>query len=273
MCTVTFIARKNGYALGMNRDEKLTRVKALPPARHEINGRIALFPSEPGGGAWIGVNDAGVTFALINWYSVAARVSQNILSRGVVVRLALAFDDLFAAEKHLARFPLKNTNPFRLLGISRRDNAVIEWRWNLSELKRIVHEWRTNIWISSGFDESGAQKIRKKKFEQANQSQEKTVEWLRSLHASHEPSSGPYSICMHRDDAASVSYTEVEVDAFSTRLAYVPCSLCCARPDDWKKTQLYSGRQNWKTAMASEKRGRECMGTGFDRRIYSVSNC
>jgi uncharacterized protein with NRDE domain len=70
MCTVTFIARQNGYALGMNRDEKVTRVTALPPARFCLAGRTVLCPSEPGGGTWIGINDAGSTLALINWYSL-----------------------------------------------------------------------------------------------------------------------------------------------------------------------------------------------------------
>ena len=57
MYTVTFIAGNSGYALGMNRDEQLTRVKALPPTRQQINDRAALFPSEPGGGTWMGVKD------------------------------------------------------------------------------------------------------------------------------------------------------------------------------------------------------------------------
>ena len=42
MCTVTFIARKSGYALAMNRDEKLTRVPGLPPSKKTINGRTVL---------------------------------------------------------------------------------------------------------------------------------------------------------------------------------------------------------------------------------------
>ena len=75
MCTVTFIARRNGYALGMNRDEKLTRVAALPPAQYRLCTRDTLFPSEPNGGTWIGINDANTTFALVNWYSVPARVA------------------------------------------------------------------------------------------------------------------------------------------------------------------------------------------------------
>ncbi len=71
MCTVSFIARKNGYALAMNRDERLTRVVGLPPPKKAINGLTIILPSEPGGGTWIAVNKSGVTFALINWYSTA----------------------------------------------------------------------------------------------------------------------------------------------------------------------------------------------------------
>ena len=89
MCTVTFIARRSGYALGMNRDEKLTRVRARPAARHRLGDGGALFPSEPNGGTWVGVNDSGATLALINWYSVAARVVGKTVSRGETVRSAL----------------------------------------------------------------------------------------------------------------------------------------------------------------------------------------
>src|SRR5207245_803188 len=60
MCTITFIARRNGYALGMNRDERLTRVAGLPPRLTLLNGRAILAPREPSGGTWIGVNDTGV---------------------------------------------------------------------------------------------------------------------------------------------------------------------------------------------------------------------
>jgi hypothetical protein len=36
-----------------------------------------------------------------------------------------------------------------------------------------------------------------------------SAEWLRGLHASHSPTRGSFSICVHRPDAATVSYTEV----------------------------------------------------------------
>src|SRR5271165_5307113 len=86
MCTVTFAPRPDGYALAMNRDEQLSRLTALPPTERTVGNRLVLGPSEPGGGAWILLNSAGVTFALINWYSVAARVTGTTVSRGEVTR-------------------------------------------------------------------------------------------------------------------------------------------------------------------------------------------
>ena len=237
MCTVTFIARKNGYAVGMNRDEKLSRAQGLPPAKHIVNGRAAIFPSEPSGGTWIGVNDAGVTFALINWYSVSARVSGNVVSRGEVARSLLAYDGLSGAEKHLADFPLRNTNPFRLLGIFPESTAIVEWRWNLSALERIAHEWKTNIWISSGFDELGAQRTRFQTFVGAEPGLARSGDSLRALHSSHAPSRGPYSICMHRADAATVSYAEVQVNSVAATLAY-KADAPCERRAQWNVARL-----------------------------------
>ena len=228
MCTVTLIARRNGYALGMNRDEKLARVAALPPKNQRLGRRHALFPSEPNGGTWIGVNDAGVTFALINWYSVSARVTGQALSRGDVVRSSLTADSPGTADGVLASLPLRQVNPFRLIGVFPRDKAVIEWRWNLRRLECLDHPWRTGTWISSGFDEPGAQQTRGKTFREAlRQNSVGSAEWLRRLHHSHGPERGPYSHCMHRDDAATVSYIEIAVSRPIATMRYSPGAPCC----------------------------------------------
>lgn len=228
MCTVTFIARKNGYALGMNRDEKNSRVQGVAPSRHVLDGRAAIFPSEPSGGTWIGVNDAGVTFALINWYLIGKRVSRNPISRGEVTHSILAFDKLSAAEQHLARFPLDRINPFRLIGVFPQSTAIVEWRWDLVGLKRVEHRWQTSIWISSGFDERGAEITRRERFVAAQQNGSACdVRWLRQLHRSHEPAPSAYSICMHRDDARTVSYSEISVTDSIAGLTYSPSPLCC----------------------------------------------
>src|SRR6516162_7754294 len=111
MCTVTFIARRRGYGLRMNRDEKLTRPTGLPPRKEVVNGRAVLSPSEPGGGTWIALNDTGACMALINWYSVPARVKRNPISRGEVVKSLKATDSAEAADAELRGLPLGHINP------------------------------------------------------------------------------------------------------------------------------------------------------------------
>jgi hypothetical protein len=228
MCTVTFIARECGYAIGMNRDEKLARPVALGPARYRIDGRSVLAPSEPSGGLWIGANDGGATFALINWYGVTARVESQPISRGEIVKSALPLDSTGAVTRALTSLPLSRVNPFRLIGIIPSQKVVVEWRWNLQQLDQIAHAWQTNIWISSGFDEPGAQQTRGKIFRQVlKQESAGNCSWLRSLHRSHAPEPGPYSMCMHRCDAATVSYTEIAILRDRAEMRYVPGSPCC----------------------------------------------
>ncbi|MEW6303391.1 MAG: hypothetical protein AB1705_07975, partial [Verrucomicrobiota bacterium] len=57
-----------------------------------------------------------------------------------------------------------------------------------------------------------------------------TLGWLRGLHRSHEPARGPYCFCMHRADAATVSYTEVTVSRTMGTMRYWPGAPCCTEP-------------------------------------------
>ena len=227
MCTVTFIARKTGYALGMNRDEQLSRVVGLPPAKKTINGCALLAPSEPGGGTWIALNDAGITFALINWYSITARVKGETVSRGKVVNAACAAKTPDVTAATLARLPLQRINPFRLIGVFPVTSEIIEWRWDLKNLARQKHQWQNQQWISSGFDEPAAQRVRSRTFRAAlKQNSVGNLDWLRRLHRSHTPQSGPFSTCMHRTGAATVSYTEVAIFRTKALMNYHVGSLC-----------------------------------------------
>ena len=227
MCTVTFIARKMGYYLGMNRDEKLTRPIALPPKKRTLNGLAVFAPSEPGGGTWITLNHQGATLALINWYSITARVDRNVLSRGEVVNSTNAAISSASADATLNALPLNRINPFRLVGVFPATGELVEWRWNLKRLVRKNHRWKTQQWISSGFDEPAAQGVRGRTFRQVQKQESAgSLDWLRRLHRSHTPEIGPFSTCMHRADAATVSYTEISVsprEAVMRYFAGAPC--------------------------------------------------
>ena len=243
MCTVTFIARKRGYCLGMNRDEKLTRSIGLPPKMKTVNGRTVLCPSEPGGGTWIALNDCGACLALINWYSVAQPlrkvltvtlkkaskgwVDSNPVSRGEVVSGVRGAASPRQAAAMLQGLPLNLINPFRLIGIFPATREIAEWRWDLQKLDQKNHRWETRQWISSGFDEPVAQRERGRTFRQALQQRSAgRLRWLRQLHRSHSPQAGPFSTCMHRADAATVSYTEISVSPRRAVMGYHPGALC-----------------------------------------------
>jgi hypothetical protein len=211
----------------MNRDEKLTRSDGLPPTRTKINGREVLCPSEPTGGTWIALNDSGASLALINWYSVTKKVERSTVSRGEVVKAVGAADSADVANARLAELPLKRINPFRLIGIFPASGEIVEWGWNLKRLVRKKHRWTTQQWISSGFDEQTAQRVRGGTFRQAfRHTSARQLDWLRTLHKSHAPKAGPFSTCMHRSDAATISYTEITVSQKAATMCYhagTPC--------------------------------------------------
>ena len=227
MCTITFIPRPRGYHLGMNRDEQLTRRAALPPRKRIMNGLAVFAPSELGGGTWISLNEHRVTFALINWYSVLARVSGKAVSRGVVVNSVSATISVDSAEAALDKLLLHRINPFRLIGIFPATNEITEWRWNMHQLVQKRHSWKSHQWISSGFNELAAQRVRGRTFRLAQkQKSAGSLDWLRRLHRSHAPETGPCSTCMHRADAATVSYTEISVSSSVAVMRYhagAPC--------------------------------------------------
>lgn len=227
MCTVTFAPRDAGYNLAMNRDEKWSRIAGLPPKQEFVDGRAVLFPSEPGGGTWIALNDSGASFALINSYSVTARVAGQGVSRGEVVKSVSACTTGDLVEAELGKLPLHRVNPFRIIGVFPADRTIIEWSWNLKQLARTIHRWKAQQWISSGFDEATAQQIRGDIFRQAQwQLDSGSLEWLRRLHGSHSPHRGAFSTCVHRADAGTVSYTEISVSTREARMDYHPVAPC-----------------------------------------------
>ena len=166
MCTVTFIARQRGYCLGMNRDEKIDPAPGLPPKKRKVNGRTVLTPSEPGGGTWIAVND----------HAAALPSSTGIrFQPGLAATPSAGAKWLIPSARQFRRsglrptghrLPLKQINPFRLIAVYPATNQVVEWRWD-RRTRSQNHPWKTQQWISSGFDEPKAQRMRGKTFRRA----------------------------------------------------------------------------------------------------------
>jgi hypothetical protein len=236
MCTVSFVPKSQGFYLAMNRDEKLDRSTALAPTIIGLESRRAMFPSEPTGGTWISANDAGVCLALINWHRVERQPKNDVVSRGEVVRVLASKSDADEIADGIRMLPLRKLRPFRLIVIVPSQKLVTEWRWNLEWLTMRDHKWQLQHWFSSGFDEGRAETERQRVCDatRAHQST-KNLNWLRQLHRSHTRRPGPFSICMHRQDASTVSYTEVAVSEKRATMRY-KAGPCCSNGAIMAKT-------------------------------------
>jgi hypothetical protein len=254
MCTVSFLPKRQGFYLAMNRDENRDRLAGLPPTVVELKGHRAVFPSEPTGGTWISANDSGICLALINWHRIQHKSKNDSVTRGSVVRELAGkstADEIATAVKKL---PLRKLRPFRLIAIVPEEKRVIEWRWNLQRLEVRNHEWQRQHWFSSGFDEYRAESVRAKvcasfvaggddpgkgatsrRRRRTGVTAADSLNSLRQLHRSHAPKRGPFSICMHRSDASTVSYTEIAVSKRRAIMRYKP-GQCCSNGTTVSKT-------------------------------------
>jgi hypothetical protein len=227
MCTVSFIPNANGFSLGMNRDESRLRPIALGPEVHQTVNGVSIYPSEPGGGTWIGINDSGICLALINWHKVPTRPVQRFISRGIVVKELVQSPTSDLLTGQLQDLPIEAMPPFRLIAISLRESVVLEFRWDQNQVITAGHRWAAKHWFSSGLDEQRAEIIRAAVCrEKWNEPDAGELGWLRRLHQSHLPERGGFSICMHREDARTVSYTEVVFQEAWGTMRYHPGSLC-----------------------------------------------
>jgi len=229
MCTVSFQPTRHGFMLAMNRDEQVTRVRAQLPRRHWTGTRASLYPSEEGGGTWIGANDAGLTLALINWYAKPQRDRSLCVSRGIIIPHFLAAENLADVAAMFSDLPMAKINPFRLIAASAKERRLREWRWDGKDLTCKRFGWARRHWFSSGYDEALVNKARSAVVRGTGKSS-LTPARLRKLHQSHLPERGPFSICMHRAEAKSVSYTEVVAAKPGVTMRYAAGSPCVKSP-------------------------------------------
>jgi len=227
MCTVSFVPNSNGFLIGMNRDEQRSRVMGNPPSIRRCGDLAALYPSEPGGGTWVGVNSAGICAALINWYSRSQEQGKAPVSRGTIIPHLMGCLNLEQIDRSLMTLPLDHMNPFRLFIIGRESGVVREYRSEGTDFEQLEHPWLTGHWFSSGIHETSVAATRGAVCSKANSEPDAgTLRWLKRLHSSHDPEEGESSICMHRHDAVTVSMTLLQFQNQTVSMSYHKGSPC-----------------------------------------------
>lgn len=230
MCTLSWLPGPSGYRVYFNRDERLTRAPARPPSRRVVRGTTVLAPIDGDfGGTWIGVNQHGLTASLLNRYEDAPAEPDPAharISRGLLLLDLLAAPNALELLEALGRARLPDYLPFTIAATD-RDPVLHLADWNGRTLERSATRRGGLIRTSSGRDQRQAELIRGRVWHEIlGGTGDVSVEKLEDFHRSHLPERGPFSVCMHREEAATRSLTVVAVEAGQSTVRYQPGSPC-----------------------------------------------
>ena len=228
MCTVSWLRQSDTYVLLCNRDERHTRKPAHGPQLHNAHWVPLIAPVDGDhGGSWIGVNHFGVTLCLLNRYGDSMEEPErDFTSRGLLLLELMHCRDRSEFQKFLSEIDLRNFRPFTLAMMSAAEPAMLV-HWTGQE--SIFHpdaESELPL-VSSSLSEPEVGKLRKEHFQSLLGGKTPNVAVLNEYHRSHFPNRGPYSVCMHREDAGTVSLSVITVGKEQIEFSYhkgPPCS-------------------------------------------------
>jgi hypothetical protein len=228
MCTVSWLHEGSGYQLFCNRDERHTRGRAVPPQLHQRAGVNFIAPVDGDhGGSWIGVNEFGLSLCLLNRYQdEAAKPLQTPVSRGLLLTALMDSDSPVQLSRRTRQTELTRFQPFTLLALAPEMPSLL-LHWTGRELLTDSNAEAQMPLTSSSCDTARVIECRQRQFAALTQQAGKiTADLLLNFHHSHEPERGPFSVCMHRADAATVSFSRIRIADGAIQFDYLSAAPC-----------------------------------------------
>lgn len=225
MCTVSWLFSNHGYELFFNRDELKSRQRATRPSLKTLHQTQIISPIDTdAGGTWITVNEHGLSLCLLNHYAAQQVIDQrDWISRGLLVQALSHFADTSMLLSQLKAIKLSHYRPFDLLALS-PNNQVWQAHWDGFELQ--IKQPTLMPLTSSSYATDKVISCRLKHFRNIQKEQPLNPTQLRQYHASHSPEAGAFSVCMHRDNGQTVSFSHIRVDQSQVYFDYYDGSPC-----------------------------------------------
>lgn len=230
MCTALIYRNINAQLLGVgfNRDESYFRKKAAMPQFHEHNGVSALYPTDGDfGGTWIGINQKGECFALLNYYEATLNRIEDSISRGLLVK-SLLHQEIKMSSLNAKK--LKSYYPFRLLNISLKETLVYTWDGDVLTKESDNRHWA--LFGSSFTQGTKAEEIRNLYFDKYYSSIVSQtnlpgfLEIAKGFLTSHLPEKSALSPCMHQEISHTTSQSIFEIFKNKAKLDYKNTQPC-----------------------------------------------
>jgi len=224
VCTLSWLDADDGYQIFFNRDERRTRKPARPPEARTGHRVMYLSPEDGDhGGSWIAANQHGLTLCLLNGFEATGYIEPaKPTSRGTVPQARISCTDAAQATGGLAELDLPRFRPFLLAAFDARGGKLLAG-WSGEGLDTRVLETGDLPLVSSSFSTEQVRASRRAVFRRSAEAGETG---RLAFHRGHDPARGPFSVCMHREDARTDSFTRVRVDRNAVELAYSPDSPC-----------------------------------------------
>lgn len=229
MCTASWLTAGERFHFLFNRDERRTRAAGLPPQLLRAGGVAYLAPLDPdSGGTWFAATERGLVLALLNRSVDGQPAAAGRRSRGSLIPQLVMASDVAEVAALLAAQELGDCAPFRLFAdLPGTTSLGAVWDGQLLATQPITTS--SGLLCSSSRGDHEVTRVRSELWTaRAPQRQAAGLEELRRFHRSHQPTRSAASVCMHRDDAATVSHLEVLRTPEEIQVAYFAGSPCTA---------------------------------------------
>ena len=207
MCTLTFIGTKNGYCLTSNRDEKVSRSKATPPKKYEINGKTITFPKDTAaGGTWVSHDEQAILILLNGANEKHISTGNYRRSRGLILLDLIGSDNPIEEWKNI---DLKNIEPFTIVYFDGEN--LVQWQWNsIEKTTKEFNKEEPHIWSSATLYEPEIRAERANWFSQFIQEKEDiSADELLHFHQFEQATNSDYGLQINRNNILkTVSITQ-----------------------------------------------------------------
>ncbi|MAE67371.1 MAG: hypothetical protein CMJ18_24185 [Phycisphaeraceae bacterium] len=230
MCTVTIVMpndEQTRWRMVCNRDESPLRPAARPPEARGDDRLRYVMPVDPeSGGTWIAASSAGLVLTLLNANASPPRRVERPVSRGTIIPRLIQgrhVDEVIALARHLDPTEFA---PFRVVGADQQHLAEIRSDGAVLTTTRKPLGTAPLMWASSGLGDARVDAPRRGLFDEMFSNVPRAASRQRqdAFHRHRWPDRPELSICMQRDEARTVSLTEVDRQSDRIVMRYHPAA-------------------------------------------------
>ncbi len=221
MCTLTWRLFEAGYAVYFNRDELKSRAPELEPI--QFNEPVPYVSPRDGnfGGTWIAANAYGLTCCLANYYPSDRLPGLGKESRGLIIPKLIHCRDAASVLSLISQWDLSVYAPFSLL-VFHLNQQPMHITWDTRSLTHRFFTLEQPIFTSSSCNSEEVIADRYRFFEDLRGEGPITPGLCEGFIQAHSP----VAVCMHREDADTMSHTRLTVQSGHIHFRHYMGPLC-----------------------------------------------